>query len=170
MSLNWNISKVVGFKATGKMTPDCNDASHNGNCEICPKKAQKLVHDASGKAIPWAVTNGLIWLTMVVQLGEITEKNVVEFATRVAIYQKLNGAYLIDGDGKPREITAEEVRAHVGLYTNVTSHTRTAFLKCMTASLASDCESEVRDALKPAPVVSTCARELAQKLGTTEAK
>src|ERR1035437_5992486 len=113
MSLNWNVGKCKGFKKTGH-TEDGKDTF--------------AVHDVDGKEIPWAVTNALIWSTMGLFLGGITEKNVVEFATRLSIYQRVFGASLTV-KGEPRFISTQEVKAHIGLETNVSDESRAAFLK-----------------------------------------
>jgi hypothetical protein len=69
------------------------------------------------------VTNALIWATLTVGIGKITDKNVDEFAARLRIMEKIDGYYLVQ-DGEGRGITDEEFIAHIGLYTNVGNETR----------------------------------------------
>jgi hypothetical protein len=64
------------------------------------------------------VTDALIWMTMAVGMGEITEKNADKFADRLLAYQALNGACLRGPDGEVY-ITSEDVKNHIGLSTNV---------------------------------------------------
>lgn len=147
MSLNWNLSKIASRRPTGKMTPDCDDGAHDVPCKVCPKRPEVLVHDASGAPIPWAVTNALIWVTMAIQMSGITMDNVSEFALRVAIYQRVHGAWLMTAQGQPRPITTAEVYAHVGLSTNVSTRGRGMFLKTIGESLARTCWPDVQDDL-----------------------
>lgn len=68
------------------------------------------------------VTNALIWATMAVGIGEITEANWEEFAGRITAYEQAGGAFLQYADGdriRDRPITPDEVHQRVGLKTNV---------------------------------------------------
>jgi len=69
------------------------------------------------------VTDALIWLTMAIDLGGITPKNVEEFIVRLRMYEMVAG---------PTNISAEAVRAHVGLSTNVSDTTDAQFAKKLT--------------------------------------
>ena len=74
------------------------------------------------------VTEALIFGTMSVGLGSITDKNVDEFAARFRIIEKIHGAQLY----KPKEgggiedwfVSDEDFIAHIGLVCNVTNETR----------------------------------------------
>ena len=70
------------------------------------------------------VTNSLIWATLIIGMGSITEKNHKEFHLRCLDLQKADGyqplTEISDGDGELRTFTYEEVKAHIGLKTNVT--------------------------------------------------
>jgi len=69
------------------------------------------------------VTHALIFATMVVDIGEITTKNYEEFYARMTLFGKLNDITYP---------TIEDVRAHIGLHTNVfPSATRNQWLKRM---------------------------------------
>src|SRR5581483_2508285 len=98
MSLTWNIEKVKDYDTV---------------CWI------------EGELNP--ITNTLIWATMSVKLGEITEKNAAEFYARLAITEKITGPSVVK-DGEPYYITPEDVEAHIGLYCNVINESRTKFL------------------------------------------
>jgi len=65
------------------------------------------------------VTNALIWATMAVEMGEITEANAEEFARRLSLWQTVNGAWLEYNDGEAVYLTLEDVKLHIGLKTNV---------------------------------------------------
>lgn len=152
MSLNWNVTKC-NRKPTGETVADCNDASHDGNCQVCPRVPESLIHDAAGQPIPWAVTNGLIWASMAVGMPGIADvKAAREFAFRLAFYQETFGAWLnMTPTGpkaaklrpEPRKITTAEVFAHIGLSTNVSLRTRGQFLKSMSEQVARDVERDI---------------------------
>ena len=76
-----------------------------------------------------SVTNDLIWTTMTVGIGEITEDNAVEFFLRMLLIRDIYSSTKSEGyDG----VTLSDVKAHIGLKTNVKTLTR----KAWTASLA----------------------------------
>ena len=65
------------------------------------------------------ITDAVVWLTMAVGLGEITEANCEEFCRRAALVQMLNGPWLIRGI----YVTDEMIRRRIGLGTNVSNET-----------------------------------------------
>lgn len=65
------------------------------------------------------ITDAVIWLTMAVGFGEITEDNVEEFAQRAALVQMVNGPWLVRGI----YVTEEMIRRRIGLGTNVGNET-----------------------------------------------
>lgn len=65
------------------------------------------------------ITDAVIWLTMAVGLGEISEENFEEFTRRAAIVQMLNGPWLVRGI----YVTDEMIRRRIGLGTNVSDET-----------------------------------------------
>ena len=82
----------------------------------------------------WRITEALIFVTMVVGINRITEDNATTFAERLAAYQKVRGALLSNYDGETvteRPVTAEDVRARIGLSTNATPMTNAAFKRRM---------------------------------------
>ena len=80
-----------------------------------------------------AVTHALIFVTMSVDIGHITEKNYLEFYTRTKFVFRLFGSTLYEADEhggyKERDFTLEEIRAHIGLGTNVHEKSRAHFVK-----------------------------------------
>lgn len=90
MSLNWNLSKI---------------ANH-----------ETLAWEQDGTMK--ARTEALIWSTMAVDIGRITEKNVDEFWRRLDLYQHAVGALLGNANG-PIYFTRDDVVAHIGLSVNV---------------------------------------------------
>jgi hypothetical protein len=79
------------------------------------------------------VTSDLIWATIHVKMGDITEENYGEFYTRYSYWSALFGPTLQKWDSLekkwiPRVVTVEEIKAHVGLSTNVTEESWMSFL------------------------------------------
>lgn len=108
MSLNWNVTNVANKDEVCFFTATKDEPSRG------EKKGEQYLHP---------VTNALIWWTMAVGIGRITKENAGEFAVRVQMLQQL--------DETPSEahVTYEQVKAHVGLVTNVSNETRAQFLK-----------------------------------------
>lgn len=86
---------------------------------------------ADGKTMK-VETEILIWATMSVDLGSITEANIEEWFLRMTFVERLFGTFGTNGDGTPWRITPEVLRRHIGLSTNVTTHTRAKWLKRQT--------------------------------------
>ncbi len=124
MSLNWNLENIKDQENL------CWEWRKPYPSEGTPKDANEdgLVERMNG------VTNGLIWSTIFVGIGEITEDNVGEFAARLKVYQEVNGDLLVGKDEKtgksgPVPITTEDVVAHIGLRCNVSYESDTQFIK-----------------------------------------
>ena len=108
MSLDWNLTKI------------------NNNLEVCWEKNE----DGTDRLNP--VTESLIWLTMGIGMGSITEDNQSDFYCRVAMYEKLFGtmlSYWKDSKKVSVPITPEDINNHIGLSTNVSKDTDAAFRK-----------------------------------------
>lgn len=108
MSLDWNLTKI------------------NNNTEVCWEKNE----DGTDKLNP--VTESLIWLTMGIGMGSITEDNQSDFYCRVAMYEKLFGtmlSYWKDSKKVSVPITPEDIHNHIGLTTNVSKDTDASFRK-----------------------------------------
>ena len=108
MSLDWNLTKI------------------NNNIEVCWEKNE----DGTDKLNP--VTESLIWLTMGIGMGSITEENQSDFYCRVAMYEKLFGtmlSYWKDSKKVSVPITPEDINNHIGLTTNVSKDTDASFRK-----------------------------------------
>ena len=77
------------------------------------------------------VTETLIFMTMPVRLGSITQANADDFYARVKIMEKLDGPFLHgfrDGKRQDRFFTPQDIQAHIGLGCNVTSESFAKFL------------------------------------------
>jgi len=95
MALTWD---VTGIKDSEKL------------CWVTSKE--------EGKFEMGAVTNTLIWATMLIGMNIITEKNSKEFHKRLIEFEVINGAGMIIENGEARQPTLTEIQAHVGLKTN----------------------------------------------------
>lgn len=95
--------------------------SLNWNISKC--KDWKRLADKKG----WPVTDKLVWATMAVGMGEITERNYEEFYRRLHIIEQNNGTFFLQHNGQPRYITLAEVKRRIGLYTNVGTITKAKF-------------------------------------------
>jgi hypothetical protein len=107
MSLNWNIKSVK----------DCKTTCYIGN------EDDRTLNPT---------TETLIWATMIVGIGDLSQKNAEEFWFRLAIYEKLHGGLRRKWEGlnvEPVFFTAKDVQDHVGLHTNAGFQTRHAWMK-----------------------------------------
>ena len=100
MSLNFDVSKIKNYK------------------EVTTAK------NAEGEDIWHPITDALIWQTMAVGMGQITEANVEEFYQRSRLYSNLFGDPIQFYNEKTekyetRPFTATEIHNHIGLSTNV---------------------------------------------------
>lgn len=102
MSLNWNATKV--------------------------KNWQKLQDDPNGKVC----NEVIIYVTMSVEMGQITEKNYKEFYARCNIIERFQGARRqkkVDKHIVDVFITLDEIKQRIGLSTNVSTKPYKSFLK-----------------------------------------
>lgn len=88
-----------------------------------------LIKNEEGTAKWHDVTNSLIWLSMGVGLGEITEKNVDEWCFRIALLEKLDGPTFQFNNGRKVSMTRKDIWDHIGMTTNVSDEKRPAWIK-----------------------------------------
>jgi len=68
------------------------------------------------------LTDSMVWMTMLVDMGQITEKNWEEFFLRTQIWERLNGSMMVkfvEGEQVHIYITPQDVKNYIGLSTNV---------------------------------------------------
>lgn len=111
MSLDWNVGDVKDHDTV------CFETRETGRGDI------EVNEDGTPARYLKPKTEALIWMTMGIKMGQITEKTCEEFYARTSLTQR--------HDGVPQEyrITYEDVRAHIGLSTNVHKDTWAQFLK-----------------------------------------
>lgn len=93
----------------------------NWNIEKC-KNWKQLKSDKE-----WPITNALIWATMAVQMGDITENNYEEFYRRLHIIESKNGTFLNEPGGEPYFITKAAIKRRIGFHTNAGTSSKRHF-------------------------------------------
>ncbi len=88
----------------------------------------------------WQLCNSLIWLTMTVDLNEITEENLEEWRFRLAIVDIL----INDGRSRLEIFTPAVLRSFIGLNTNANNVTRNKWMTRMKRALIQDGKNAVR--------------------------
>lgn len=138
MSLDFDLSRIPLETRT-------NEADRDGNA-AAGESFKK------GDRILTATMNTLIWATMAVGIGRLSDgttfggdkydtSTIDEFELRITMYEKLFGAmesYHTDDGVKEKPITREVLEAHLGLSTNVSFEKRPAWLKRMADSIERD--------------------------------
>ena len=121
MSLNYNLSKIKNYKEVCFLTHK--DTPEDPVAELVRTSQGRWFYDGDARdycICSNPVTDALIWLTIDIDLGSITTKNVADFYLRVSCVEKMIGARLRDSTTlKERPITLEDVQAHIGLSVNV---------------------------------------------------
>ena len=129
MSLDWKVNQIKDYKSV------CWTESPND-----PDKFQLS-----------KLTDVLIWGTILVDLGEISEKNMDEWLRRIAVCEKLHKPFgdrfeTVNGKRRQRELypTREELESHIGLQTNVANRTFKQWYKKMCDNLLDDVDYKLR--------------------------
>ena len=78
-----------------------------------------------------AMLNCLIWASLSIGMGEITEKNLKEWVYRLRRFAFEGKPLLLNKDKTPYEITEEVIRSWIGLRTNVRTISNASFDKLM---------------------------------------
>lgn len=122
MSLNWNVTKIKNHE------------------KLC------WVRDNSVPETEWTdkkgwkmnpITDVLIWITIAVDMGEITEKNAKEFYWRLRFREMFLNYKTLNATNKQGKVvrnfnpTLSDIRQHIGLCTNVSTKSRAQFLANM---------------------------------------
>jgi hypothetical protein len=115
------------------------------------------VGDVSDKKKLTDITETLIFCTMYIGMAEITEKNYLEFYTRLSIYERVMGNFLYNGNGEtrtPRYFTIQDIKQHIGLQTNASPLTKTQFTKDLYTRHERAVKEESRKVEKEAKVIA----------------
>jgi hypothetical protein len=101
------------------------------------------------------VTDALIWGSMMIDLGKITEKNVWEVYRRYQVWNRLgfckvyNQSWEVDYDDSAtteRNLTIEDIRSHIGLTTNVGDTSKAKFRSRVATWIMDKADEGVRSA------------------------
>lgn len=118
MSLNYDLTKIKDFKALYIC-----EENEQEECQLNP------------------TTERLIFLSMEVDLGEISEKNVDEWLVRLEMMRMVGWA--------PRTpITRADIERHIGLRTNVASKTRAGYKTKLAKHIEREAVEKVEKAKK----------------------
>ena len=98
--------------------------SLNWNAEKVPDLARKRQENPG-------VLDCLIWASLSIGMGEITEENVKEWVYRLRRHTFEGKPLILNRDGSTYEITEEVLRPWIGLRTNVRTISNAAFDKIM---------------------------------------
>lgn len=112
MALHWSVADVADHDNVCFYIAEAEDAGRGIDV------GDKLLN---------GITKSLIFATIPVGFGTITEANAKEFYTRLSAWERLYGATCYNGDGSDRFITREDVTKHVGLSTNASDKTTRQF-------------------------------------------
>lgn len=118
MSLNWDVSEVKDHE------------------------------EITAEGQPWVITETLIWYTMGIDMGRITEDNVNEVFARVMIWEQVNGTGMRKWNKETEDyesvpMTFEDVERRIGLSTNVTTRDREEWGERIAQILFDRADSEV---------------------------
>lgn len=130
MALTWNIGKVKDYKTNcfDRIPREGNEARLNEGGFMGPFWYESK-DDATMLERMSVTTQTLIFATMSVGLGSITEKNAEEFYRRLAWVER-DGAFRRSSEGDV-PFTLEDVKAHIGMTTNVSDETKSKWNKRM---------------------------------------
>lgn len=71
----------------------------------------------------WPMTEFMIFSTMIVGIGKITEENVSEYYSRIRFYERLNGHFFKTkdefGNFEGKDFPPSELKKYIGLRANV---------------------------------------------------
>jgi len=127
MPLNWYVGNIKNADDVCWMTATRNDVNY------AKTRGEEYLHP---------VTDALIWATMTIGLNEITEKNIDEWASRLALAYSVNWISpmtVYNGtDWEARPLTRADLDRHIGLSTNATYESSTAWRKRVVEQMTSE--------------------------------
>jgi hypothetical protein len=128
MSLDWSVRNVKDFETVCQEVADYD----------APNRGIKV-----GDRIWKPITQGLVWATMAVGFSSITEANAAEFYGRLRLWELVSGSFVTTVEGDVL-ITLEDVRAHIGLYSNASKVSPTEFLTRLVKNAVEQAEARER--------------------------
>lgn len=122
MSLDWNLAEIADADTVCWTTAS---NPYTGKPEV-------VLHPR---------TETIIWACMSIGLGRITTENALDFYARVSLFERLFGVsrrVFVDGKHIVAPITLDDIRAHIGLRTNVSNETHAKWSKRIVALYIDD--------------------------------
>ena len=131
MSLDFSVKNVKDYQtvttayrdhATGAVYFEADehiDADDNKTYHVVVDDGIVEVHE-----IWHPVTEAIVWRTMSVGLGAVTEENIREFYSRSKLFDRITQTTPLYLKGVETHLTMSMLRNHIGLTTNVTNETR----------------------------------------------
>lgn len=116
MSLDWNLKKIRDYKKLYRKIGE----GERGYSSTEPTFILKSENER------------IIWLTMLIGMREITEKNWEQFYNRVNFFEKNTDSHLwkkLNNKLVPMYITKDQVQKMIGLSTNASTLTKNQFIK-----------------------------------------
>lgn len=136
MSLDWNIDSINNWDNSCYVSVAPEEDFYD---RINVKRSRSWYFDKDKTDIKKCmnpITDALIYMTMTIDLGSITEDNIAEWQFRIWLIENLEGEALTvsrwdgnNGAWKDCKITKYDLRTHVGLSTNVSNLSRSAWIK-----------------------------------------
>jgi hypothetical protein len=120
MALTFDVKKVKNHK-------DVTTAWRIGN-EVYLTEAE-IPEGAEAIEIWHPMTEAIVFRTMAVGFGSVSEKNICEFYTRSMLFDRITDTHPLWVRGEKTHLTMEMLQTHIGLTTNVSDETRTAWMK-----------------------------------------
>ncbi len=126
MSLNWNIGRIENMDTVCyERLPLAGNEDLLKSMSFMGPGWHVCKDDPDTIERMSVTTHTLIFATMSVDMGSITEKNADEFYRRLTVVER-DGAFRRSEDG-PVPFTLDEVKAHIGLTTNVATMPKRAW-------------------------------------------
>lgn len=121
MSLNYDLTKIENVEDLKETVsvPVMKMVKGEKNAEGWTKLSEVETGEFETVTRLKTLTECLIFSTMSVDIGEITQENYMRFFVRIDLLQRHGGPYLIVNGNEPYYITLEDIRRHIGLKCNV---------------------------------------------------
>lgn len=141
MPLNWNASKCPAMQKVWDWDKQQGGFDTLTNGQIDERRDRF--------AVEFAILDDMIWSTIAVKIGRITEENAEDYALRLWTlmrmgdfspvgYKKEDGSFLGRKDCASYEEVYDRVLSFIGLSTNVSDESRTAFWKSVRKTYEDD--------------------------------
>jgi len=114
MSLNWSVKNVKNWETV---------------CRVEAPEDHPTMGISKGDLVWTPLTEVMSWLTIMVGIGNLTDKVAPEFYARAKFCEKLYGCFWYNGKGEMQELTWEDVQGYVGMNANVSLESRSKWMK-----------------------------------------